>query len=398
MARKANMMQRGKSWVVYFRADGQQVWKSFKVKEEAERYLAEERLKLARGEYHSPVKVTFREFAAKWLRHTEGRVAAKTFEGYEGVLRVHVLPEFGERQLTQITLEALDEFLGDWLAGGPHFRERERAMNELEKQKAAAADRPARKVTLGRSPKTVANAVVPLKSMLSQAVRWHYLSSSPAAEVRRPRVERSHDEMRPLTPAEIRKLVDAGPSPEAKTLLLLAATTGMRRGEVLGLRWGDVDHSAGRVWVRRSIGKDGRAQQPKSQRSVRAIAATPTLLSELRLHRMRSEHKSEDDYVFASEAGTPLDGNNMVRRYLAPALRKAGMEAIRFHDLRHTFASLLIAQGEHPKLISEQLGHASVQITLDRYGHLMDQSYGDASGRLEAVLFGPRSEAFAVGR
>ena len=82
----------------------------------------------------------------------------------------------------------------------------------------------------------------------------------------------------------------------------------------------------------------------------------------------------------------------MVRRLFAPALRKAGLPQIRFHDLRHTYASLLIAQGEHPKLIAEQLGHASVQITLDRYEHLMDQPYGDASSRLEAVLFGGRGE------
>jgi integrase len=111
---------------------------------------------------------------------------------------------------------------------------------------------------------------------------------------------------------------------------------------------------------------------------------------------MASSFKGEDDLIFPSERGTPLDGRNLVRRYFEPALRTAGLPRIRFHDLRHTFASLLIAQGEHPKLISEQLGHASVQITLDRYGHLMDQSYGDASDRLEAALFaksGPEASA-----
>ena len=86
----------------------------------------------------------------------------------------------------------------------------------------------------------------------------------------------------------------------------------------------------------------------------------------------------------------------MVRRFFEPALCKAGLPRMRFHDLRHTFASLLIAQGEHPKLISEQLGHASTQITLDRYGHLMDQSYGDASARLEAALFATAPNAFAA--
>jgi integrase len=94
----------------------------------------------------------------------------------------------------------------------------------------------------------------------------------------------------------------------------------------------------------------------------------------------------------------PLDGGNMVRRCSAPTLRRAKLPKMRFHDLRHTYASLLIAQGAHPKLISEQLGHASVQITLDRYGHLMDQSYGDASSQLGAALFGESAGVAATSR
>jgi integrase len=107
---------------------------------------------------------------------------------------------------------------------------------------------------------------------------------------------------------------------------------------------------------------------------------------------MASGFKGEDDLIFPSDRGTPLDGRNVVSRQFEPALRKAGLPRMRFHDLRHTFASLLIAQDEHPKLISEQLGHASIQITLDRYGHLMDQSYGDASERLENALFGDAAD------
>jgi integrase len=110
------------------------------------------------------------------------------------------------------------------------------------------------------------------------------------------------------------------------------------------------------------------------------------LEGELRLHLMASPYKGEDDLIFPSSRGTPLDGNNMVRREFTPALRRARLPQVRFHDLRHSYASLLIAQGAHPKLISEQLGHPSVQITLDRYGHLMDQFYGDASDALEQAF------------
>jgi integrase len=132
-------------------------------------------------------------------------------------------------------------------------------------------------------------------------------------------------------------------------------------------------------------------QEPKTRGSVRAIAITATLVTALREHRMASPFKSDDALIFGTAKGTPLDGVNLVRRAFKPALRRAKLPEIRFHDLRHSFASLLIAQGEHPKLISEQLGHASTKITLDRYGHLMDQSYGDASARLDEALFGTDS-------
>jgi integrase len=167
----------------------------------------------------------------------------------------------------------------------------------------------------------------------------------------------------------------------------------MRLGELLALRWGDVDWNSGRVWVRRNVTRSGHFQEPKSRGSVRAIAMPPTLARALREHRLASPFSGEDELVFPNETGRPLDGGNLVRREFKPALGRAGLPQIRFHDLRHTYASLLIAQGEHPKLISDQLGHASVQITLDRYGHLMDQSYGDASGRLETALFGGESAA-----
>jgi integrase len=169
----------------------------------------------------------------------------------------------------------------------------------------------------------------------------------------------------------------------------------MRRGELLALRWGDVDWNSRRIWVRRNVNRHGDFQEPKTRGSVRAIAMPATLATALREHQLASPFSSEDDLIFPNEKGTPLDGHNFVRRVFDPALRRAGLPKIRFHDLRHSFASLLIAQGEHPKLISEQLGHASVQITLDRYGHLMPASYDSAGERLDAALFGAGLQASA---
>jgi integrase len=120
---------------------------------------------------------------------------------------------------------------------------------------------------------------------------------------------------------------------------------------------------------------------------VRTDAMPASLSGALLEHRMRSRFKASTDYVFSTREGTALDGRNVSRMFTA-TLKRAGLPTIRFHDLRHTFASLLIHQGAHTEFVSEQLGHASSQITLDRYGHLLDQSYSDESEKLEAALFG----------
>lgn len=385
------LYRRGRSWVAVFRAGGRQQWRSFPTRSEAELYLARARVDVARGTFRAPVKMRFGDFAAEWLRdYARGSVAPKTFEGYEGVLRLHLVPEFGERLVSEISRKAIDTFVADWAAAGPRFQARLERAREIECRRAAEGRRDVRPVRLGHSPKTIANAIVPLREMLGHAVEWGYIAANPAVGVKRPRPE--YREMHFLTATEVGRLIGAA-GEEWGTLLLCAVTTGARRGELLGLRWGDVDWNSRRLWVRRSVGLQGVIQQPKSRGSVRAVAMTPTLVSALRRHRLASPFSEQDDPVFASERGTPLDGGNMVKRALVPALRRAGLPQIRFHDLRHTFASLLIAQGEHPKLISEQLGHASIQITLDRYGHLMPQSYDQAGDRLEAALFGEREAA-----
>lgn len=242
-----------------------------------------------------------------------------------------------------------------------------------------------RPIRLGRAPGTISNALTPFVEMLGHAVEWEYLQANPAVGVKRPRVE--HREMNVLDAIQTRTLLEHMRA-EFRIFVLVAATTGIRRGEVVGLRWRDVDWTNRRLWIRRTITRKGTVQEPKTRGSVRAIAMTPTLATALREHRMRSPFKGEEAWVFCTSKGTPLDADNVVRREFKPALRRANLPDVRFHDLRHGLVSMLIAQGEHPKLISEQVGHASTKITMDLYGHLMDQSYDDASDRLDAALFG----------
>jgi integrase len=404
MARRTNIRRRGKSWVVYFRVNGDQIWRTFSdreyggspgAREAAELYLAQSQAKRLRGEFRRPVKIRFRDFAEEWLRvYATPNVKIRTLEAYEASLRVHLVPEFGGLYLTELSRRAIDAFVADWLAGGPSFQERLRLAREAEAKRAKEERRDPRPVKLGRSPGTISNALTPLREMLGHAVEWEYLTANPALGVKRPRVPRV--EMHFLGAEDIHKLLEKAEGP-GRVAILTAVTTGMRRGELLALRWGDVDWSSRRIWVRRNVNRHGQFQEPKTRGSVRAIAMPETLAKALRAHQLASPFSGEDDLIFANEKGTPLDGHNFVRRVFDPALRRAGLPKVRFHDLRHSFASLLIAQGEHPKLISEQLGHASVQITLDRYGHLMPASYDSAGERLDAALFGAELQASASG-
>lgn len=194
-----------------------------------------------------------------------------------------------------------------------------------------------------------------------------------------------------LNPEEIRLLLEHSPEPD-KTIFLIAILTGMRKGEVLALQWGDVDWNSDTIYVRRSLRFKMRKNidtedrrwwfdSPKTKYSTRAIIMSPHLKEALENHRFNQTVEfaqkdkgkkplNADELIFTNDAGCPVDPDNIIKRKFHPALERAGLRKIRFHDLRHTFASLLIDQGENIKFIQSQLGHASIQTTLDRYGHL----------------------------
>jgi integrase len=185
-----------------------------------------------------------------------------------------------------------------------------------------------------------------------------------------------------LTPPEIRRLLDAADEP-VRMLILCAVLTGMRRGELLGLRWEDVDLEGHRIFVRRALWR-GKFVTPKSRRSRRTIDLAPTLRATL----ARLSSRFQGGLVFCNADGSPIDPDNFAHRDWARVLRRAELRRIRFHDLRHTYASLLIAQGAHPKYIQAQLGHASIQTTLDRYGHLMPDAHAAEARKLDCLVFG----------
>ena len=170
------------------------------------------------------------------------------------------------------------------------------------------------------------------------------------------------------------------------TLFLVAVLTGAREGEILGLKWDDLDWENKQLNIQRTF-NNGRFFSPKTKESKRKIDLSPLVLRELKVWRLACP-KNELDLVFPNKQGKPMNNRNMVQRHFQPALRAEGLPIIRFHDLRHTYASLLIAQGENIKYIQSQLGHSSPTVTLNVYAHLMKPTNQEAVCRLENTVFG----------
>ena len=353
--------KRGRNYIItYYEGNGRRRWETVgPYLHEARQVLAERMSERRTGKSRTPRdKMTVAELVKKWkenyltVQQQLGRLKPSTLRSYQSNLDGQIAPFFGAMPLSQVTLASVQQFI---------------------------------KALLGKglSPKTIGNVIVILKEMFKHAVQWGHLDANPVQYVERPRGE--DKEMDVFTPGEIRRLLDAQEEP-LRTLLLTAALTGMRQGELFGLQWEDIDFAAHVIHVRRALWR-GRLGTPKSKRSRRAIDMPPTL--EAALQRLSTTRRSE--FVFCSERGTPIDADNFRHREFPQALRRGGLRRVRFHDLRHTYTSLLIAHGAHPKYIQAQLGHASIQTTLNRYGHLMPQLHQAKAQKLDQLVFGDKA-------
>jgi integrase len=247
----------------------------------------------------------------------------------------------------------------------------------------------------GLAPASVNKLHMVLHKALSQALQWQMVTRNVTEAVKAPRP--TPGEMQTLSAAETRKLLTAARGDRLEALYVLAAYTGMRQGELLALKWKDVDLENARLSVRRTITKNGGRLllgEPKTKNSRRTIHLTKASVRVLHEHLARQVAQidrigdlyRDEGLVFASEVGTLINPTNLRKRSFASLLKRAELQPIRFHDLRHTCATLLLTRNVHPKYVQGLLGHANIAITLDTYSHVMPGMGKQTARAMEEAL------------
>ena len=231
-------------------------------------------------------------------------------------------------------------------------------------------------------------------AVTSSSVQWgrhKYIDYNPVRDAERPKNKgkSKKKEIVVLTTEQINNFLNAVSNEKYRLFFRLAVMSGARQGELVGLKWTDVDWFNKQIHVKRTY-THGAWYEPKSETSNRRIDLGPSMMAELKKWRVACL-PNDLDLVFPNEAGKPLDHWHIIDRYFLPALRSAKCPIIRFHDLRHTYASLLIEQGENIKYIQSQLGHSSPTVTLNVYAHLINPTNQEAACRLENSIFKPTS-------
>lgn len=308
---------------------------------------------------------TFGQYLDFWLDHARGRVRTKTWEGYECLIRVHAKPALGEVALTHLSPLQIQALYSQLLAKEPPL-----------------------------SGGTVLNLHLVITQALSQAVRWDFLTKNPAAGAQPPRPKRKETTVIDIAGSE--RILQAAAGTRLEAPAAIAIATGMRRGEILGLYWSDLSKDYASAQVSRTlqwtVGSGLSFERPKTARSRRMIVLPEFLRPFLERQRDDQDRRQaasgdweESGLVIDRTNGIPWDPRSFTstwRRFLT----SAGFPRVRFHDLRHCHATMMLQQGVHPKIVSERLGHASIGITLDVYSHVLPSMQQDAADAFDEIF------------
>lgn len=348
-------------------------WHTFETtsKRKAEEECARLITAMKSGNYVEPTKQTIAAFLDEWLEFIKPSVAPKTHERYAEILQKGVAPLLGDVTLAKLKTDRIDGAFSKALTEGR------------------------RDGKGGLAPRTVHHMRRVLIKALSQAVTWERLSKNPATATTPPKVERK--KMLAYDAAQTAELIEAIRPTRMFIPTLLAVMCGLRRGEILALRWRNVELGDNRrqlsIVESAEQTKEGvRYKEPKSGKA-RTVALSSTVIAELKAHRARQAEEQlrlglrpdGDSFVVAQVDGQPIQPRSLTHEWVR-IIGKISLPRIRFHDLRHTHASQMLAAGVHPKIASERLGHSTIGITLDLYSHVMPGMQADAAEQVDAAI------------
>jgi len=297
----------------------------------------------------------FSKVAKEWLEYKKPNIRTSTWSVYEG----HTLNHFNELdnlKISRISIAKIEKWISDRQREGMHIL-------------------------------TLRKILVALGQIMAYAVRHRYISYNPFKDAERPKDQGSAEgkKIRILNKKEITGLLNKVSDQKYRTLFRLAIFSGARQGELLGLKWSDVDWTNNQIHIQRTFNNQA-WYDVKTKTSNRKIDLGPAMMKELKKWKL-AYPASKLNLIFPNGAGEPIDHNNFLKRYFKPALKDAKIGKMRFHDLRHAYASLMIEQGENIKYIQSQLGHSSPSVTLNVYAHLMKPTNQEAAIRLENAVF-----------
>jgi integrase len=343
---------------VWSNRDRRRIRKTFPALSAAKAWRREAQLALDRGTLRAPSPMTLREVSEAWLggvrdgsvRNRNGeQYKPSAIRGYERCLRLRILPALGAKRLTDVQRRDVQAFVDRLLAEG-------------------------------LDPSTIKNTLNPLQAIYRRAVQREEVAINPTSGLDIPRSQGRRD--RVASPSEGAQLIACVPT-EDRAVWATAMYAGLRRGELRALRWSDVDLASGVIRVERGWDDEEGEVAGKTRAARRTVPVASVLRDHLVEHKLRSGRN--DGLVFGTSPTAPFQPSNLRRRALT-AWKAAELEPIGLHESRHTFASLMIAAGVNAKALSTYMGHASVSITFDRYGHLMPGNEAEAAGMLDAYL------------
>jgi integrase len=336
----------------------------FKTKKEAEQACNELINQLIKGDYIEPTEKTIKDYIVEFMdSHAKQVLRQRSFDNHLVVINKHIIPELGSLKLSKVTPAQIQKFYN-------------------------------KKSEEGLSADYVKYMHSVLRKSFNQAVKWGFINKNVIDLAEPPRL--SSKDINTWSLDEATSFLNYTRDKRFHIVYLLAIYTGMRKGEILGLRWKDVDLDKGKVSIRQTLSGTTKGlifQEPKTKGSKRLISITSEVVAELKKHKLEQNKNKlklgpayEDfDLVACIETGKPLEPRNLTRHFTR-MIKEADVPKLRFHDLRHTHATILLQLGEHPKVVSERLGHSKTSVTLDIYSHVVPDMQKDAADKFSNAM------------